>query len=337
MRKFVAAASLALGVVLFGALCGVAAPARAAGVCADWPALRDGALAVDFGGVVRRYDGALRNQALWLDQFHAFIEEGAAAGLTQQAVADILLLGASVTLDTLGLVIDASGAAMSGTGEAVLKALERLKQGIDVAASQSVEEAAFRLTAERSGITRHTLASLDVFKSLFDAKDRFADRKETIAMLREAERALRRNLAEANLGLAKAGLELDDLNAFKNAMDARCHGAVASRAVVAAENAETCIARGRDGDGDRASHRLTNTCAAAVYVFWCYEGTTPRHSKPCGSVESYFTHNAVLQPGASRANYYSMPAGLGLKTGACSGGFGSAVFDGKGGYTCTAE
>ncbi|MEQ9609637.1 MAG: hypothetical protein RLN99_18410 [Kiloniellaceae bacterium] len=86
-----------------------------------------------------------------------------------------------------------------------------------------------------------------------------------------------------------------------------------------------------------SSRRFFNNRFVPIYVFWCYQGTTPQHLKPCGSAESFFTHNAVLPPGASRSNFYTMPAQLGLKTGACAGGFGSAVFDGTGGYTCTAE
>ena len=54
-------------------------------------------------------------------------------------------------------------------------------------------------------------------------------------------------------------------------------------------------------------------------------------------ITSYSIHYTKLYEGASRANYYSMPASLGLKTGACYGGFGTAVFDGAGGYSCKAE
>lgn len=295
-------------------------------ICEMWPKVRDTQLILNFNDIAKKYDAALKKEGLWLDQLNDHIKNGDEAMLRSMEFYDFMLLGASVTAETVALTLKISGAAIVGTGEAVLKGLDRLRLAMSVENSKSVEEAAYRVAGQKSGVAKNALKSLDIFASLLNAKDRFSDRKDTIRLLQKAEKTLRRNHKRSKRNLKKHAKAIGDLNTYKNELDGRCGKIV--------DHAESCISRGRTPNSARAAHELTNNCSQPVLVFWCYEGTTPKHRKPCGSKPAYFMSQTKLEPGGKQSNFYNMPAGLKLKVGACRGGYNKAIFDGSGGYFC---
>lgn len=298
-------------------------------VCDQWAKERDTAFFSDYAKVTQQYDAALKKQELWVDQFSAFIDANQEQNLKVQAIVDILLLGADTTGKTVSVALGLAYQGANYTGSKLLENLDKVEKLVGVASSGSVEEATFRAMGASNKTVGHAFDALSIFKGLLDAKDRFADRNATIDMLRKAEKKLRRNVQRARKDFDSAAKQLDYQTTFKNELDGLCSKI--------APDARSCVSRSKIVDGPRSAHALKNTCDTKIYLFWCYVGGDAKNKKPCGSKSSYFTHNTTLEPGKDQANPYSMPGQFEIAFGACFGGYGTAKFDGEGGYYCVSK
>ncbi len=315
-------AALPLG--FFLATASIQSQAEYYSVCESWAKKRDGSFFNDYEQVTRDYGTALRDQRLWAEQLAEFEWENAEFKLKRDELVDFLLLGISLTTETLRLSMSFSG--VKAPRNLDLDELTKLEQRVKLANSKSVEEAAYRLVGKRSNAIKRAFGSLNIIKSLLDAKDRFKDRKETIKLVQKTGKRLRWNLQNAEREYQRASKMMIDRNEFKNAMDGACQQL--------GEDARGCISL----DGTHESflgiaHQVRNACGRPVLYFWCYEGTSEKHDRPCGGAFYYRSHK-VMQPDDTFANYLSAPVSLPLKYGACYGGYKTAIFDGVGGYFC---
>lgn len=194
------------------------APVYASPVCVDWPKTRDHSLYIDFDRIRGDYRLTLDQQELWLDQLDDFEKNYSIAAVKSITFFEFLRLGTSLTTQTLKLSLSFSGVPVNKAG--LINAAE---VATDVASSDSIEEASYRMVAERSGILAKTLSSYSIIKALLDAKEDFKHRKETIRLLQTSSKKLRANLQSARMGLAKTSQQLKDISDYKNYMDGLCN------------------------------------------------------------------------------------------------------------------
>lgn len=193
---------------------------NASPICTDWPKIRDQNLLVDFDRIHGRYTQAIDRQELWLDQLDHFEDNYSITKVKAIAVADFLTVGLTVTADTLKIAMNLSGLPTGTSGY-----VNTAEVVTEVATSNSVEEASFRMVANKSGVLAKTLSSYSIIKTLLDGKERFKDHKETIKLLQRTSKKLRANIKHARRGVAKTTRQLKDLNDYKNQMDRICNKA----------------------------------------------------------------------------------------------------------------
>jgi hypothetical protein len=193
---------------------------NASPICTDWPKIRDQSLLVDFDRIRDRYTLAIDQQELWVDQLDDFEENYSIAKVKGVAIADFLTVGLSVTAETLKAIMNLSGLPTGTSGY-----VNTAEVITDVATSNSVEEASYRMVANKSGVLAKTLSSYSIIKTLLDGKERFKDHKETIELLKRTSKKLRANVDNSRRGVTKTTRQLTDLNDYKNQMDGICNKA----------------------------------------------------------------------------------------------------------------
>lgn len=191
---------------------------NASPICTDWPTIRDNGLLVDFDQIRDRYTLAIDQQALWLNQLDDFEEHYSIAKVKAVAVADFLTVGLSVTAETLKASMNLSGLPTNTSGY-----INTAEVITDVATSDSVEEASYRMVANKSGVLAKTVSSYNIIKTLLEGKERFKDHNETIKLLQRTSKKLRDNVNNSRLGVTKTTGQLKDLNDYKNQMDGICN------------------------------------------------------------------------------------------------------------------
>lgn len=191
---------------------------HASPICTDWLKIRDQRLLVDFDQIRDRYTLLLDQQELWLDQLDDFEENYSVAKAKAVAITDFLTVGLSITAETLKASMNLSGLPTSISGY-----INTAEVITDVATSNSVEEASYRMVANKSGVLAKTLSSYSIIKTLLEGKERFKDHNETIKLLQRTSQKLRDNVNNSRLGVAKTTGQLKDLNDYKNQMDGICN------------------------------------------------------------------------------------------------------------------
>ena len=193
-------------------------PTFASSICKNWAVERDNNLIVDFDAVRKDYSDSLDSHELWLNQFDDFIENYSVGTYKSFALIEFLYLGTSITAQTVNLAMN-----LSGVVAPLPKLYSNLELAIDINNSKSVEEAAFRMVAEKSGAVKNMFASIGIIQSFVDSKERFKHHKETIILLKSNKLKLHANLKKARSGLKKSARVFKGINDYKNKMDGLCN------------------------------------------------------------------------------------------------------------------
>ncbi len=298
-------------------------------ICESWAEKRDGELFENYKTIAEEYGSSLDKQQLWLNELEVFIEEDAEWNLKAQKLTDFFLLGFSTTADTIKVAMCVSGICDAVDSSKTVTTLEKVRNNMQLLQSKSVEEAMSKHLAKGSGI-KHVFKSFTIIKNLIDAKERFADRDETMASLSHIRKQLQRNVDNAKRDFKKTSTDLEFQTKFKNTMDGQCNRI--------AEDARRCVTLGEkphNSDSRYDSYLIRNECDADIIFFWCIEDDRKNR---CGENKIFYAYSKKISPGDLDYNQYSLNKNYKLRYGACFGKYlnvgKNVMLNDRGVYQC---
>lgn len=306
------------------ALCICPTALQASPICERWIAERDDDFFTDYTKLTDRYAASVSAYSLWLSEFDEFEDANFDTNLKRQKFYDFLLLGFKLTGDVVSVTGSLSGSTAQAVATPVVSNINSTSRFTEILAAENVEEAAAAHFKRQSGV-KNFISSLTIIQALLDAKDRFADRDDTIQLIRNARLRLARELRNAQRRSDAFSNQLEFQTSFKNAMDGQCSNLTA--------NAENCLAIGKHERTN--SHEVRNTCSESVFVFWCVKDDRDNR---CGERAHFYAYSKSLRPGGTTYNQFSLPIDDPIEIGACPfriGSFGRNVVVGAdGAYYC---
>ncbi len=295
-------------------------------VCESWAEQRDQMALGIFEDLYKDYERAIDGQALWAEHLADINSTNPEFWLKAQGVADILLVGVTVTVDTLRIATDLAGVSISTLADVDLKRISLAIEAGSLLGSSSPEYAAAHLIGRKSNVVKLALSSLSITNDLIAARDRFADRNDAIALVHAAQKKISANAARSKSDLNRTRENFDALNVLKNSLDKEC--------AKVSPDASQCVSI-TDSDDDEASV-LRNNCSKPVHAFWCQAGpstATNATNLQCGG-RNFFRKQKILDAGSTETNRYSLPTGKQFQLGGCFGARFSAAFAPNGSYYC---